>query len=181
MFPPDEFYTNRTGGRQYQKTTCKKCDNSRPRVSKKRTEKGLRALSISQKKRRHDPKFRAYYTLKATRSSDRSKGRNNDLTVEWIENATANGCIYCGEKEIRVSLDRIDNSRGHTKDNVVAACMRCNYLRRDMPFAAWKVLVPAVRKARERGLFAGWDGFGRKNSVLESELAGCEARLESGA
>lgn len=56
-----------------------------------------------------------------------------------------------------MSLDRIDNKVGHLKTNVVAACIRCNYFRRDMPFAAWKIIVPAMRKARKMGVLKGWN------------------------
>jgi hypothetical protein len=55
-----------------------------------------------------------------------------------------------------MTLDRIDNTIGHVKTNVKPACIRCNLLRRNMPYAAWLMLVPAVKKARKFGLFDGW-------------------------
>lgn len=54
------------------------------------------------------------------------------------------------------ALDRIDNSKGHTKDNVRAACIRCNYMRGSMPFEAWEFLVPTIKEAVKRGLFGKW-------------------------
>lgn len=41
--------------------------------------------------------------------------------------------------------------------NVIAACLRCNYIRRDMPYSAWCLLIPGLKAARKAGLFAGWD------------------------
>jgi len=57
-----------------------------------------------------------------------------------------------------MTLDRIDDAKGHTADNVVPACIRCNYARRDMPYKAWLVVAKAMRKARALGLFGNWTG-----------------------
>lgn len=67
-------------------------------------------------------------------------------------------CFYCGETLLRMSLDRVDNSKGHTMDNVIPACVRCNYIRKDMPYDAWIVVAVGMRQAREQGLFGGWGG-----------------------
>jgi hypothetical protein len=60
-----------------------------------------------------------------------------------------------------MTLDRIDNDKGHTEDNVVPACIRCNYTRRSMPYEAWLVVAKGMREARERGLFGEWTGRAR--------------------
>ena len=57
-----------------------------------------------------------------------------------------------------MTLDRIDNEIGHVFANVVGSCVRCNLIRRHMPYAAWMCIVPGLRKAREEGLFQGWTG-----------------------
>ena len=80
----------------------------------------------------------------------------NDLTVEFVEGILSS-CSYCGETEkIQLSIDRIDNKRGHLQDNVVPACVRCNIVRRDMPYEAWLMLAPAMKKAKEAGLLGDW-------------------------
>ncbi len=68
-------------------------------------------------------------------SSYKAKDKRNnfkeecDLTVEWlIENIIQQPCIYCGDTK-RIGCDRIDNSKGHTKDNVVPCCIECNTAR----------------------------------------------------
>ena len=93
-----------------------------------------------------------------TRNGDRKLGRVNDLTVAWIEDAIKDGCRYCGAVDLKMSLDRIDNTLGHIMVNVVPACIRCNYMRRDMPHAAWLELLPAIRRVREMGFFESWVG-----------------------
>lgn len=67
-------------------------------------------------------------------------------------------CFYCGAIDIKMTLDRIDNSIGHTRVNVNPSCVRCNGVRGNMPYAAWMAIVPAIKKAREDGLFGSWVG-----------------------
>jgi len=93
-----------------------------------------------------------------SKGSDRKGHRSNDLTLEYVSALIANGCSYCGETTLRMTLDRVDNAIGHTKVNVVPACIRCNYLRRDMPFTTWMFLVPRVKEAVALGLFGTWIG-----------------------
>jgi len=100
----------------------------------------------------------ARFILREARRSDKLRGRACDLTKEQIETLIAGGCSYCGETGLRMTLDRVDNDRGHELDNVVPACIRCNYARRDMPFEAWSQLTDGMRRARELGLFKSWTG-----------------------
>jgi len=93
-----------------------------------------------------------------SKKSDRKRGRENTLELEHVEDLIAQGCSYCGERNMRMTLDRIDNNLGHVHDNVIAACIRCNYLRRDIPYSAWLILVPAIREVVRRGLFGTWTG-----------------------
>jgi hypothetical protein len=90
------------------------------------------------------------------RSSDKKKGRENDLDVDFVHAAISEGCSYCGDTDSRMTLDRIDNDFGHTKNNVVSACLRCNLTRGSMPFAAWAIIAPKMREARLAGLFGDW-------------------------
>jgi hypothetical protein len=100
----------------------------------------------------------ARFILREARRSDTMRGHACDLTKQEIEQLIARGCDYCGEKNLRMTLDRIDNSKGHTRDNVVPACIRCNYARRNMPYEAWLCLAGGMRQAREQGLFKDWTG-----------------------
>lgn len=119
---------------------------------------------VDNKRRRTEPKFRPSVILKDSRCSDKKYGRENDLTRTFIETAIARECSYCGDTERMMTLDRVDNAIGHIQSNVVAACNRCNYIRRDMPYEAWLLVAPTIRAARLRGLLDGWDaGCGRKS------------------
>lgn len=93
-----------------------------------------------------------------TRANDKGKGFHFPLSVQEIENIISVPCSYCGESKLRLTLDRIDNTKGHTLDNVVCSCIRCNLLRRDMPYEAWLELRSGLKSAREKNLFRGWTG-----------------------
>ena len=103
----------------------------------------------------------ARFILREARRSDKLRGHVCQLTKREIETLIRQGCTYCGDTELRMTLDRIDNSKGHTADNVVPACIRCNYARRNMPYEAWLCLADGMRRARELGLFGEWTGRAR--------------------
>lgn len=103
---------------------------------------------------------RAKYILYDSRQEDKRRGRQNDLDRGFITALISGACVYCGETKLMMSLDRIDNTIGHLRANVKAACMRCNYIRRDMPYEAWIKLAPTIRHLMEAGLFGQWGGGG---------------------
>lgn len=54
-----------------------------------------------------------------------------DFDVKWvIENIFNKPCAYCGESDwTKLGCDRIDNSVGHIKSNVVCCCLHCNMVK----------------------------------------------------
>lgn len=145
---------------------CKDCDRARAtaafRVRPELTEaerKDLRSRANQrEKKRRSDPVRRPYVIWRDSRAADRKNNRLNDLTVPFIEALIASGCSYCGDLTLKMTVDRIENTIGHLQTNVVSACVRCNYFRRDMPYLAWLEIAKVLQRIREEGLFAGWVG-----------------------
>ena len=124
-----------------------------------RSPEGLKANSdrVNRKQRQVRASKPARFILSDARSSDRKRGFDkNDLDLLFIEELIAGGCTYCGTISLRISLDRVDNLKPHSKCNVIACCFRCNYLKNSMPHEAWLHLVPAVRSAYEKGLFGEW-------------------------
>jgi hypothetical protein len=117
-----------------------------------------------EKAERKNPKFRAKYIVKDARTTDARRGRSNDLTLDWVQEVISKGCNYCGETKLQMTLDRIDNDKAHTRDNVVPACVRCNFIRKTMPYSAWLLLVNGVKKAKETGAFGDWTGAIRGHS-----------------
>jgi len=82
---------------------------------------------------------------------DKKKRFDFDLNIEWlIENILFKKCIYCGAKEF-VGCDRIDNNKGHTKDNVVPCCVTCNTVRgNNFTFEEMKILGETISKIKNK-------------------------------
>lgn len=99
-----------------------------------------------QKDRDHD--FRLNRMLGAYRLNDKKKGLVNDITIEYFKDEVKNGCIYCGDGN-RVGLDRINNSLGHTKNNVVPCCYACNCARNvHFSFDEMKIIGAAIKDVK---------------------------------
>jgi hypothetical protein len=148
------------------RSTCRSCENTRryDRVlnDDQKENRKLANRKYARNKNhkisllRQDPLHRSRFIVEDTRKSDKKRYLDNDLTIEFTEDLIALGCSYCGNTE-RMTLDRIDNAIGHTKNNVVASCYRCNMIRGNMPYQAWMNIVPAIRNTFEKGLFQGWN------------------------
>jgi len=85
----------------------------------------------------------------AYKLNDKKKGYNNDINFKFAEALTFKGCVYCGDKN-RIGLDRIDNSKGHTKHNVVPCCYECNVARNNnFSFKEMKIIGKAIREVKK--------------------------------
>ena len=49
-----------------------------------------------------------------------------ELTKEQFVEFWGKDCTYCGDQVDGIGLDRVDNSKGYTVDNVVPCCGECN-------------------------------------------------------
>lgn len=88
-------------------------------------------------------------------SSYRNKDIKNgvpicDIGIDWmIANILKAECVYCGDIK-RVGCDRLINSKGHTKDNVVPCCIECNMARNaNFTFDEMKVIGKAISKVKK--------------------------------
>lgn len=68
--------------------------------------------------------------LSAYRLKDRKKGYENDIDIDFVREMIQMPCVYCEDTK-RIGLDRIDNSKGHLKTNVVPCCYECNIARQN--------------------------------------------------
>lgn len=81
------------------------------------------------------------------RSIDKSHKRECDLTTDWYkDNIHGKSCVYCDDDVSAIGCDRIDNSIGHTKSNVVPSCRDCNTARMDNFTHAEMFLIGAAIK-----------------------------------
>jgi hypothetical protein len=171
--PDVTFYIKKEGERYYYRFICMECEAKRkkefPKFREEKKRGDRKRSGDKNKKKRRDPRYRAQIIVKDYKSYDKKKKRDNDLTVEFVKSLISNGCSYCGDTELQMSLDRIDNNLGHLQSNVNAACRRCNWLRRDMPYEAWMRLVPAIRETAKEGLFGDWHAGPNKHKQFQEE------------
>jgi len=60
-----------------------------------------------------------------------------------------NRCCYCDSVE-NLGLDRIDNGKGHTRDNTVVCCYRCNMTRSNLySHSEFKIIGKAIKEIDE--------------------------------
>lgn len=153
----ESFYTHN----HQSKLNCKQCIGEI-----RRTPEFKIKYRESKRLRRLDPNRRHFVILEDARRSDRRRGLTNNLTSAIIKEIISKPCTYCDGIDLKMSLDRIDNSKGHIKGNVVACCLRCNYMRRDMPYEAWIKLSSSIKNIRQLGLFGNWmGGVGTRKAV----------------
>ena len=138
---------------------CKECSAKRHRERNfAKSPEVLRKRNLRLKDERANPDNRAKFITRDSRQGDKRKGFDNDLTIDAVKEMIALGCHYCGNTSIKMTIDRRHNHLGHTLDNVQPACIRCNMIRGNMPYAAWEAIVPSIKATFEAGLFEDWTG-----------------------
>lgn len=92
-----------------------------------------------------------------TRGKSHSKRRNKEwsLTLEQFTAAVSLPCFYCADTlgcasdNVSTGLDRLDNTKGYTADNVVSCCKHCNSVRGDkLTVHETMVAIQAVMSVR---------------------------------
>lgn len=85
---------------------------------------------FSQKNYRNTPFGRCTYLVANYRQMDVENGFGNviDFDAQWmVDNILYKPCVHCGETDWhKIGCNRIDNSKGHTKDNIEPCCVDCN-------------------------------------------------------
>lgn len=83
------------------------------------------------------------------------RGREFTLTVEEYDRLRTGACYYCHGHLARIpgvgGLDRIDNTKGYTIDNVLPCCAICNVTRGNrFTVEETVVMIAALVKHRNR-------------------------------
>jgi len=91
----------------------------------------VRSWRNSHKKKRKkltdiDKRYKVY------KYSAKSRGRDFELSIEQFEGYWQQPCYYCGDKIETIGLDRINNDKGYSIDNIVPCCYICNIMKRTM-------------------------------------------------
>lgn len=78
------------------------------------------------------------------RKIDIDKGRSFDFSFEQFKDMVDSDCFYCGRYDNPNGIDRIDSSFGHTAENCVPCCKRCNQMKWDMSIEEFKEHVKLI-------------------------------------
>lgn len=92
-------------------------------------------------------------------SAARRGNKELDITFEdFLEYTKIDKCGYCEEpikwepyipenRYARYNLDRMINTKGYTKDNVIVCCWHCNQAKSDLfTHDEFKLIVPAIKQ-----------------------------------
>lgn len=99
---------------------------------------------------RHYADNRESHLVKVYKHRDEKAGLTCDLTAEWLtDHITSKPCIYCETISDPRGADRVDNSLGHLKANVVSCCQICNKARNNLfSFDEMKKLGVVIKEIR---------------------------------
>lgn len=116
--------------------------------SKKRKDKTVKDWTNKESERRS----KASKMISSYKCSDKKNKFEQvcDIDVDWmLENIVNKPCIYCGDTH-RIGCDRIDNDKGHTKDNVVPCCYDCNCARNNnFTYEEMLILGKTIKQIKE--------------------------------
>ena len=71
------------------------------------------------------------------------------LTLEQFSFFWRKPCTYCGKAVETIGLDRVDNSLGYVKDNVVSCCALCNFMKRHLPVGVFVEHCRAIARVAD--------------------------------
>ncbi len=95
--------------------------------------------------------FRCY------KKSAKKRNYKFELEESYFQKLTKENCFYCGKEPMQVKnnkecfgkyiyngIDRIDNAKGYTIDNVVACCKICNSAKNNMTMVKFKQWIKDI-------------------------------------
>lgn len=88
--------------------------------------------------------------ISAYKCKDKKRNLSCDLDVEFMINLMNKPCIYCGDTQF-IGADRINNSIGHVKNNVLPCCYTCNTVRNNVfSYEEMLVLGKVIRELKNK-------------------------------
>jgi len=118
---------------------CKECKRksslayNRGKGAKPRTpakEKDRKYYRLRSRKNRI--KYPETYSYLRYKHGAKQRNLEFNLTKEEFLQFYGKPCFYCGDAFDNNGLDRVDNTQGYQKDNIVPCCYRCNWMKSDL-------------------------------------------------
>lgn len=96
-------------------------------------------------------------TIRCYKNSAKKRGLEYNLIEKHFIEITQQDCYYCGAKPNNIKksghhngdyvyngIDRIDNNKGYTIDNIVPCCAKCNYAKGKLTLQEFKELIEGI-------------------------------------
>lgn len=136
--------SKKTYGNWYLGPTCSNCYRKKHyHKFKEKHQERLRKNSKSIKSRFQRGKIAAHY-----------KGVSWKLNLTEYKNLIDKNCYYCQyttQQQTGTNLDRRNNQKGYTKNNVVPCCKYCNWLKNSiLTVKETKLLIEKLKKIRRK-------------------------------
>jgi len=123
--------------------TCEECGNEyKPFFKSRQKYCSYECTRIVQNRRQNEKLAKSLITgvifgrplwedafLRCKRRANR-RGLNFNLTKDYFKDNRNIGCYYCGDKMLRLGIDRVDSNKGYLKSNAVVCCGKCNVMKR---------------------------------------------------
>lgn len=77
-------------------------------------------------------KVRPEFRYKHYQRGAKARGIEFSLTFEEFQTFWQKPCFYCEGEVSTVGLDRFDNTKGYSIDNVVSCCASCNIMKNNL-------------------------------------------------
>ena len=116
---------------------CKDCDDTTyspnsPRCFKcklKHIKLVQIATQVKQSNYRRDYNKKPKHRYSIYEKAALRRGMEFDISYDQFIEYWDNQCHYCGQPIKGIGLDRIDNKKGYTLDNIVVCCKTCNWMK----------------------------------------------------
>lgn len=142
FFPKDRFVCQSC---KYRKEKAKWSNDSVKINSKKEY------MSEYYKINNHVNKIRSY------RTQDKKHGRETISVTEGRKLLENGICYYCSNDNLReLGFDRIDNNKGHSIDNILVCCEKCNNILGDLPQQAKEIMKQSLAQIHKEGVLKSW-------------------------
>jgi hypothetical protein len=150
-----DYQKNKEQRKAYRRKFAKE---NREKLRKK--EKAYRDKNIEKcRQNRRDWVFKNYEREMVTSARQRAKLNNLEFSIDHTDIVLPDKCPYLGIDIIRgfgkrgdnsPSLDRIDSTRGYTKDNIIVISYRANRIKNDATLEELELITAAVRKELQK-------------------------------
>jgi len=151
-------FTKNNASKDKLQAVCTSCDKFRQAVRRIEKAAELQEYFLHyQRNRRKDPEFRIQMLLNSSKQRATKKNREHTLTVEDIKELwpVDNKCPVfgfslewnnAGFRDTSPSLDRIDSSKGYTKDNVQVISWKANRIKADSTIQELEAVIAYLKQ-----------------------------------